>query len=124
MLTYDQNYNNPTIDINLPDAVTPQNVDNLTQPIAKSGGSSGFNFNDAISGVLGLLDNGLAVYNHVNDTIGNAAAKSNAENQKVAPTVISAGNPAFVFGLSTNQLLLIAGGLAAILIVPRLLRRA
>jgi hypothetical protein len=121
-LQYDQNYDNPTLDINLPEALTAQNIDAVTQPVANQNGSGGFSFGNAIKGVLDLLDNGIEIYNKVNTVIDGASAKNNANDQKVAPVTVSSNNPSFILGLSTNQLLLIAGGLAAVLILPRLLR--
>jgi hypothetical protein len=123
-LQYDANFDNPTLDINLPEAITDKNVNKATQPVANSNGSGGFNFGEAIGAVLGQLENGINIWKEVDSLTGGAASKSNTEEvKKTAPVVVSPTNPSFVFGLSTTQLLLIAGGLAAIIILPRVLKR-
>ncbi len=123
-LNYNDLYDSPSIDINLPDPITAENVNSQTQPTAKQNASSGFSLNDALKNVLGLLDNGLAIYDSINNKIGGAAEKTAESQQQPKQVVVSAAQPAFVFGLSTNQLLLIAGGLAALLILPRVLKKA
>lgn len=120
-LRYDANYDNPTLDFDLPEAVTASNVNSLTQPVANAkNASSSFNFNDAIHNVLSLLDDGLSIYSKVNDITDQAASKNADQQQRVSPVTVSAAQPSFVLGLSTNQLLWIAGGLALVLILPRL----
>lgn len=122
-LSYDANFDNPTLDISLPEALTAQNVDAMTQPTAKVANTGGFSWTDAVKNVLSLLDQGAQTYAAVDAAIGGAEAQ---QRQEIKPAVVTVApsNPAFVFGLSTPQLLLIAGGLAAVLILPRLLRKA
>lgn len=122
MLSYDSGYDSPTIDLNLPAALTAADLD-FSKPASNQNNSSGNTVKSAVDNVLALLEGGAAAYDIVNSKIAGASDKANAQQQLTAPVVVSPGNPAFVFGLSTNQLLLIAGGLAAVLILPRLFRK-
>lgn len=116
MLGINDDYSQPTINIDIPDL-----PDLETQPAANANGSNGFNVSGALQNVLNLLDGGFQIYKSVNDKIGLATSQSKVEPKP--QVTVSAANPSVVFGLSTGQLLLIAGGLAALLIVPRLLRK-
>ncbi len=119
MINLNSMFDNPSLDVDLPTALSREQVDNLTQPTANANGSSGFTVNGALNSILELFDGGYQVYKSVTDKIGTGSTTQETP-QKV---VVSAAQPAVVFGLSTNQLLLIAGGLAAILVIPRLLRK-
>lgn len=114
-------YDSPELDVNLDQALSSNGQSN-TQPVANRNTSSGFNFGDAINSVLQTLDNGLSIYNKVNETVGTAQAQAQAKKTAAQAVTVSPANPSFILGLSTNQLLLIAGGLAAILIIPRLVK--
>ncbi len=114
-------YDSPELDVNVQAAIDA--APSIVQPVANRNASSGFSFDNAINGVLGLLDNGLNIYNKVSDTIGTAQAQAQAKKTNAKAVTISPNNPSFVFGLSTTQILLIAGGLAALLIIPRLVKR-
>lgn len=125
MLNYDPStYDSPTLPLDLGVAVTSENIDDLTAPVSNQNGSSKSTFQNAIDNVASLFHNGLDIYNSVQQTVGTAkaqaAAKKNAASQTV---VVSPSNPSVVFGLSTPQILLVVGGLAALLIIPRLLRK-
>ena len=122
MLNYnDGSFNAPSIDLDLGSAVTPDNINDLTQPVANQNGSGGFSFNDALNGVLNLFNKGVEVYKSVDDVIGGAASQNAQAVQTATPTrIYLPQQPSVVFGLSTNQLLLIAAGLAAVVILPRL----
>lgn len=112
----------PTIDLNLPDALTPQNIDRETQPQANFNQTNGSTVTDALNGVLNLLDNGFKVYQNISDKIGTSKVEKQIQKAQLA-TVSAAQQPSVnVLGLSTNQLLLIAVGLAAIIVLPRLMK--
>lgn len=124
MLTYNpDDFDSPTLPLDLGVAVTSDNIDALTQPVANQNNSSG-TFQNAIDNVLHLFENGKAIYDGVQDTIGTAKAQAAAKKAAATQTVIvSPNNPSIVFGLNTTQLLLIAAGLTALLVIPRLLRK-
>ncbi len=122
MLNLNSMYDNPSIGLDLGDALTASDVDALTQPTANQNGSSGFSVNNALNGILNLFDRGFEVYQSVTNKIGTGQQADNANTQPNR-VVVSAAQPAVVFGLSTNQLLLIAAGLTAVLVIPRLLRK-
>lgn len=119
-------FNQPSLDLpDLGNPITADNVNGITQPVANQNGSGIIQTaNDALKGLLGLFDTGYQVYQDVNQKTGGASAQ--VSQNVTAPSVVRVGTqqqPAFVLGLSVNQILLIAGGLAAILIIPRLIKR-
>ncbi len=129
MLTYDGgSYDSPSIDLNLPAALTANDFNAPVTPAANQNQSQGFNFNDAISNVLKLFDTGVQVYKSV-DQVTAGAASSNANEQKNAAQAQAQAAQAQVITISgtlqkyQNYLIIAAVGLAAVLIIPRLIKR-
>lgn len=124
-LTYDpDSFDSPTLPLDLGAAVTAENIDALTKPVANQNNSGGSTFQNAIDNVLDLFEGGKRIYDGVQETIGTAKAQAAAKKAAATQTVVvSPGNASLVLGLNTTQLALIAGGLAVLLILPRLMRR-
>lgn len=123
-LRYDpDSFDSPTLPLDLGVAVTSENIDALTQPVKKQNGSSGSTFQNAIDNVLDLFDNGKKIYDGVMDTIGTAKAQAAQKKAQAQTVVVAPANASVILGLNTNQLILITVGLAALVVVPKLLRR-
>jgi hypothetical protein len=128
MLTYDEsfggNVDQPTLPIDFGTSVEDQIN---AKPISNVNGTGGFNWNDALKSVVNMFDSGLDAYNSVQTSIGQAQIKQSQTQAQVSTTrqtLAPAATAPMVMGLNQTQMLWIAGGLAAVLVVSMISRRA
>jgi hypothetical protein len=99
-------------------------MDSVAVAQSPSQSTTGNFWNDAVDNLLKVVTGGAQVYATINNKTQGAAAQVAAQQVSAAPaTVAPKDDKTVVFGLTQNQVLLVAGGLTVLLIVSMLRRR-
>jgi len=124
-LLLEDNVSSPTLPLDFGAAVTPESLQPIS-PTANQNGTSGFSWDAAVNSVLKMFDTGVNVYNEVQNKVGAAQVNAAQQQQTVSTQrqiVVPATQQPLILGLNQTQLLWIAGGLGAILVVSLMSHR-